>query len=131
MWRLVPEGAKSRGRSDCQKVSTYRNAVGELPATNRVERSGHRRDGHFLDRQRAYRWIKENGRVCCEAQQAVFARPFRSGRRRSSLKDFVADNEIKTLNVAGPRASEQRTWCCGICERGPGKGVLVVVRDSD
>jgi hypothetical protein len=47
---LVPEVAESRGRSDCQKVSTYRDAVGGLRAADRMERSGHRRNGYFLAR---------------------------------------------------------------------------------
>jgi hypothetical protein len=88
MRRMVPEGAESRGRSDCQKVSTDRNAVGELRAADGVERSGHRRNGYFLARARSDRRIKENRRVRREAQQTVFARPFRSGRRGSSLERF-------------------------------------------
>jgi hypothetical protein len=58
MRRVVPERAESRGRRDCQKVSTDRDAVGGLLAADRVERSGHRRNGHFLDRQRAYWRLK-------------------------------------------------------------------------
>jgi hypothetical protein len=57
MRRVAPKafgpGARSggsRGRSDCQKVSTYRDAVGGLRAADRMERSGHRRNGYFLAR---------------------------------------------------------------------------------
>jgi hypothetical protein len=86
--RPYEKRAENRGRSDCQKVSTDRDALGELPATNRVERQGHRRNGYLLTRPGFDRRLIENGRVRRKAQQAVFARPFRSGGRGSSLKRF-------------------------------------------
>jgi hypothetical protein len=76
MRRVVPERAESRGRSDCQKVSTYRDADGGLLAAHGVERSGPGWNGYFLAQPGSDWWLKENGRVRRKAQKAVFARAF-------------------------------------------------------
>jgi Circularly permutated YpsA SLOG family len=107
MRRLVPERAESRGRSDCQKVSTDRDAVSELRAADRVERSGHRRNGYFLARPGSARWLKETAEFAVKQDKPCLHAHSGQEDVAQALRDFVADNEIKTLNVAGPRASKE------------------------
>jgi hypothetical protein len=79
--RPYEKRAENRGWSDPKEVPSGRNSVRDLRAADRVERSGHWRNGHFLDRPGSDRWLKQNGRIRRQAQQTVFARPFGSGRR--------------------------------------------------
>jgi hypothetical protein len=51
--------------------------------------------------------FKEDSGICGETQQAVAARSSGQEDAAQALRDFVSDNEIATLNVAGPRASKE------------------------
>jgi hypothetical protein len=72
-----------------------------------MERPAYGRDGNYLNCSNSIGRVQENARVRPETQQAVLAYSFWCERCREKAAGFVVDNEIKTLNLAGPRASNE------------------------
>jgi hypothetical protein len=107
MWRLVPERAQSRGWSDRPEIPADRD-----PSASYSQRA----EWNVRDTGGTVILSIEHELTGGSRKTAEFAvkhnKPYlhvHPGQKDAAqaLRDFVAGNEIATLNIAGPRASEK------------------------
>jgi len=109
----IPHGGWSRkqdcrGRRSFQEIPAHRDAHHQLPEKNRDERNWFRRHHHILA------WPSNRGSAYTKTMATKHAKPYlhidldKDDIFQAALLmlEWIDLNEIKTLNVAGPRASK-------------------------